>query len=150
MNFEEEDKDFFPLTQKGYSSQTVSTQIIACLGTPGACGCADCKKYIHNPFARKVKSFFDDGSNSPVLGWVWQDETMEKYAKMTAERERWTEKCESTYGYCGCEDCNRILIAAQQKGLEDIIATEYKYMEMDTGKFVWNYDEVSKKLNIKF
>jgi hypothetical protein len=147
MDFEN-DEEFLPLTQTGYSSQPVYTQI-ACLGTPGACGCIDCEKYKHNPFARKVKNFFDDGI-CPVLGWVWQDETMEKYTKMTAERDRWTEKCESTYGYCGCEDCNRILIIAQQKGLVDIISTEYKYMEMDTGKFVWNYSEVEKKLNIKF
>ena len=133
------DDEIFPLSQV----TVLSTQDLKCLGTPGACGCSDCEKFKSNRFAKKVLVF---GSET---GWIWEDETEKKIAEMTAKAAYWDERCGSLNTYCGCDMCNRILIAAQQKGMEEQIANTWKFLHLDEYRFVWNYYEVERILSIK-
>lgn len=133
-------EELLPVSQ-GYE-YILSTQAMVCLGTPGSCGCIDCEKFKNNRFAKKVFVFGQE------TGWVWEDKTHTKMDAFAKESRRLIDQCASTNTYCGCDICNRILLAVEQQGVDELTVFGWKQMNLDTGEFVWDYDEVQKKLDI--
>jgi len=121
-----------------------------CYGTPGCCGCSTCSMYGTRIFAKKVLGIVHNGTHQPFLGWLWKDETDEKMSKMMMEARMSWVKCESTEGYCGCDDCNRYQILSEQKGIGSDFAERFKRMDLDAThiSFRWNYEAADKALEI--
>ncbi len=112
-----------------------------CGSTPGSCGCSACSIYERRPFAKKIMGLVYNGTQQSYLGWIWKDETENQLSKMMAQSKITWDNCEKTEGYCGCDECNRYQVLAQQKGMEKQFVERFKPMDLDALhiSFRWNY-----------
>jgi hypothetical protein len=119
-----------------------STMVLnKCGSTPGTCGCSACSVYALRPFAKKVLGVIYNGTHQPFLGWMWKDDTVKEMTKAMSAAKAEMDRCEKTEGYCGCSDCNRYQVLAQQKGSEFDFVERFKVMNLDVPytSFRWNY-----------